>query len=72
MYRFYRPVAGASIREVDYRARTLEFPLDELLAAITPFHARCPDRQLPKQCRPAILLSRIQSSRSAQGRRTDR
>lgn len=36
MYRFYAEVAAASIREVPYRARTLEFPLEELLAAITP------------------------------------
>jgi len=36
MYRFYAEVAGASIREVDYRSVGLEFPLDELLAAITP------------------------------------
>ncbi|HTM50037.1 MAG TPA: histidinol-phosphate transaminase [Bryobacteraceae bacterium] len=36
MYRFYCEVAGASIRELDYRSGTLEFPLEELLAAITP------------------------------------
>jgi histidinol-phosphate aminotransferase len=36
MYRFYAEVAGAAIREVDYTAGTLEFPLDELLHAITP------------------------------------
>jgi len=36
MYRFYAEVAGAAIREVEYRAGTLAFPLDELLAAITP------------------------------------
>jgi histidinol-phosphate aminotransferase len=36
MYRFYAEVAGASIREIDYRADDLAFPLDELLAAITP------------------------------------
>ncbi len=36
MYRFYAEVAGASVREVDYRAGTLEFPLDELLDAIRP------------------------------------
>jgi histidinol-phosphate aminotransferase len=36
MYRFYTEVAGASVREVDYRAGTLEFPLDELLDAIRP------------------------------------
>src|SRR5204863_5564642 len=35
MYRFYAEVAGASIREVDYRVGGLEFPLDEMLAAIT-------------------------------------
>lgn len=36
MYRFYAEVAGASIREVDYRAESLAFPLEELLDAITP------------------------------------
>lgn len=36
MYRFYAEVAGASIREVDYRLGNLEFPLDEMLAAIAP------------------------------------
>src|SRR5260370_12466653 len=36
MYRFYAQVAGASIREIDYRGATLEFPLEELLAALTP------------------------------------
>jgi len=36
MYRFYAEVAGASIRELDYRPGTLDFPLEELLAAITP------------------------------------
>lgn len=36
MYRFYSEVAGASVRELDYRADDLAFPLDELLAAIQP------------------------------------
>src|SRR4029077_19662862 len=36
MYRFYAEVAGASIREIDYRSGTLDFPLEELLAAISP------------------------------------
>src|SRR5438046_114778 len=36
MYRFYAEVAGGAIREVDYTAGTLEFPLEELLHAITP------------------------------------
>ena len=36
MYRFYAEVAGATIREIDYRSRDLEFPLEELLDAITP------------------------------------
>lgn len=36
MYRFYAEVAGASVREIEYRAGTLAFPMDELLAAITP------------------------------------
>lgn len=36
MYRFYADVAGATIREVEYRLPHMEFPLEELLAAITP------------------------------------
>src|SRR5712671_3356239 len=36
MYRFYAELAGATIREVPYRAEKLAFPLDELLAAIRP------------------------------------
>lgn len=36
MYRFYAEVAGARIREIDYRAEKLAFPLSELLAAIRP------------------------------------
>jgi len=36
MYRFYSEVAGASIREIDYRRDDLSFPLDELLGAIRP------------------------------------
>ena len=36
MYRFYAEVAGAALREVDYRAGTLAFPLEELLATIEP------------------------------------
>jgi histidinol-phosphate aminotransferase len=36
MYRFYAEVAGAAVVEVEYQAGTLAFPLDELLAAITP------------------------------------
>ncbi|HXJ95954.1 MAG TPA: histidinol-phosphate transaminase [Terriglobia bacterium] len=36
MYRFYAELAGASIREVDYRPLDLAFPLDELLQAIRP------------------------------------
>ncbi|HTA45737.1 MAG TPA: histidinol-phosphate transaminase, partial [Bryobacteraceae bacterium] len=36
MYRFYAEVAGASIREVPYRAEKLAFPLEELIAAIHP------------------------------------
>ena len=35
MYRFYAEVAAARIREIPYRAETLEFPLEELLEAIT-------------------------------------
>jgi histidinol-phosphate aminotransferase len=36
MYRFYAEVAGASIREIDYRPTDLSFPLEELLEAIAP------------------------------------
>jgi histidinol-phosphate aminotransferase len=36
MYRFYAQVAGASISEVEYRPPQMDFPLDELLHAITP------------------------------------
>jgi len=35
MYRFYAEVAGAAIREVRYRPPQMDFPLDELLHAIT-------------------------------------
>jgi len=36
MYRFYAELAGAAVREIAYRAESLEFPLDELLQAIGP------------------------------------
>jgi histidinol-phosphate aminotransferase len=36
MYRFYAEVAGASIREIDYCAEDLAFPLEKLVAAIRP------------------------------------
>ena len=36
MYRFYAEVAGASIREVKYLLPQMDFPLAELLHAITP------------------------------------
>jgi histidinol-phosphate aminotransferase len=36
MYRFYAEVAGAKIREVAYRPPQMDFPLEELLHAITP------------------------------------
>lgn len=36
MYRFYAEVAGASIREIDYRGSDLAFPINELLLAIRP------------------------------------
>ncbi len=36
MYRFYAEVAGAAIRELDYRENDLAFPLEELLEAVTP------------------------------------
>jgi histidinol-phosphate aminotransferase len=36
MYRFYAEVAAANIREINYRPGALEFPLEELLEAISP------------------------------------
>jgi histidinol-phosphate aminotransferase len=36
MYRFYAEVAGATIRDVAYCPPQMDFPLDELLCAITP------------------------------------
>jgi len=36
MYRFYCEVAGAKVREIEYRQPDLEFPLQDVLDAITP------------------------------------
>jgi len=36
MYRFYSELAGAAVREIDYRAGDLSFPLEEVLAALRP------------------------------------
>lgn len=36
MYRFYSEVAGAAVKTLDYRQGDLAFPLEGLLAAITP------------------------------------
>lgn len=36
MYRFYAELAGAQICSISYRENTLAFPLDEVLAAVTP------------------------------------
>lgn len=36
MYRFYAEVAGARIREIEYQAPDMEFPLQAVLDAITP------------------------------------
>ncbi len=36
MYKFYTEVAGGTVRELDYRAESLAFPLEELLEAIQP------------------------------------
>ncbi len=36
MYRFYAELAGASIREIDFRGNDLGFPFEEILAAIRP------------------------------------
>jgi len=36
MYRFYAEVAGGRVVEVPYRSQDLSFPLEELIAAVTP------------------------------------
>ena len=36
MYRFYAQLAGAYVREIDYRASDLAFPFEELLRALRP------------------------------------
>ncbi len=36
MYRFYSELAGAKIREVNYRRPRMDFPLEELLEQIAP------------------------------------
>ncbi len=36
MYRFYAEVAGAKVREIGYKPPTMDFPLPEVLEAITP------------------------------------
>jgi len=36
MYRFYAQVAGAAAREIDYQGAAMEFPLAQVLEAITP------------------------------------
>ena len=36
MYRFYAEVAGAKVVEIDYPQPEMEFPLQEVLDAITP------------------------------------
>ena len=36
MYRFYAELAGAKIREIDYQRPAMDFPLNEVLDAITP------------------------------------
>jgi histidinol-phosphate aminotransferase len=36
MYRFYVELAGANVREIEYRPGDLAFPLEEFLAAIRP------------------------------------
>jgi histidinol-phosphate aminotransferase len=36
MYRFYADVAGAKVREIPYQQPGMEFPLQEMLDAITP------------------------------------
>jgi histidinol-phosphate aminotransferase len=36
MYRFYAELAGAAVRELDYREQDLAFPLEELLSEVRP------------------------------------
>jgi histidinol-phosphate aminotransferase len=36
MYRFYGQLTGAEVKDVEYRPRTLSFPLEELMESITP------------------------------------
>jgi histidinol-phosphate aminotransferase len=36
MYRFYSELAGASVREIEYRGNDLSFPLDRFLDALRP------------------------------------
>jgi histidinol-phosphate aminotransferase len=36
MYRFYAEVAGAQVREIDYLQPAMDFPLNDILDAITP------------------------------------
>jgi histidinol-phosphate aminotransferase len=36
MYRFYAELAGAVVKSIHYRGEALEFPREEILAAITP------------------------------------
>lgn len=36
MYRFYAEVAGGKVREIDYQRPAMDFPLNEILDAITP------------------------------------
>ncbi|MBV8847016.1 MAG: histidinol-phosphate transaminase [Bryobacterales bacterium] len=36
MYRFYADLAGAAVREIEFRRETLAFPLEEILTAISP------------------------------------
>ena len=52
MYRFYAEVAGASIREIPYRAREAGVPARRTACSHPSHHARHPDRQ-SRTIRPA-------------------
>ena len=71
MYRFYAEVAGAKISEVDYPQPAMEFPLQEVLDAITP-ETRAVLLANPEQSHRAPASAarhRAHSEARAQGRR---
>ena len=52
MYRFYAELAGAKIREIDYQAGSLAFPLERFLKSIGP-HTKAILIANPNNARPA-------------------